>query len=139
MARHCETFEHTADIGLAGRADSLAGLFEAMGEGLARYLCPARPRRADRSSEVDLSAPDVEALLVDFLSAVNAAVLRGHLLVGKVAVEEITPTRVRARLTGTDLDSRRDEITTEVKAVTYHQLEVRQRDGQWTARVILDI
>jgi len=31
------------------------------------------------------------------------------------------------------------EVRTEVKAVTYHMMEVKQRDGKWIARFLLDI
>jgi SHS2 domain-containing protein len=30
-------------------------------------------------------------------------------------------------------------IKTEVKAVTYHQIEVREEKGRWKAQVILDL
>jgi len=30
-------------------------------------------------------------------------------------------------------------LKAEVKAVTYHQVEVKEKDGRWEARVIFDI
>ena len=30
MGKHCETFDHTADVGLSARADTLGELFEAL-------------------------------------------------------------------------------------------------------------
>ena len=56
-----------------------------------------------------------------------------------VKVTGVTQTSAAAELSGDDLDPHRHEILTEIKAVTYHELEVIQRDGQWTARVILDL
>ena len=41
MSKTCTTFDHTADVGLAARADTLAELFEALAEG----LTPGRPAR----------------------------------------------------------------------------------------------
>ena len=46
MAKHCETFDHTADLGLQARADTLGELFEALAEGLADEICPRRQVRA---------------------------------------------------------------------------------------------
>ena len=40
MVGHCETFEHTADIGLTGWADTFGELVQVLGEGLAEILNP---------------------------------------------------------------------------------------------------
>jgi SHS2 domain-containing protein len=42
-------------------------------------------------------------------------------------------------VTGEPFDGRKHEICKEIKAVTYHQTEVRQTDAGWTARVIFDV
>jgi SHS2 domain-containing protein len=44
-----------------------------------------------------------------------------------------------AKLTGEAYDPSRHEIKVEIKAVTYHQLTIKQEGGQWVGRVILDI
>ena len=44
-----------------------------------------------------------------------------------------------ANLSGETYDATRHEIKIEVKAVTYHQLQIARETDHWTARVILDI
>ena len=139
MAKHCGTFEHTADVGLAAEADSPGELFEALAEGLADLICPREQVRAAEQRRVDVTAEDVEVLAVDFLSEVLAAVQAGRFVVARVSVEAIDDGRVSARLLGEPYNPARHELRTEVKAVTYHQLRVARDGERWTARVILDV
>jgi SHS2 domain-containing protein len=46
---------------------------------------------------------------------------------------------LKAKARGEPLDRERHELSHEVKAITYHQLEVKQTDQGWQARVIVDI
>lgn len=138
VSKHCETFEHTADIGLAARADTLGELFEALAEGLARLICPHGPAVAQRRS-LSVQAEDVEALAVDFLAAVLNAIQTDKFIVAAVCVRKITATDVRAELLGDPYDAERHRLETEVKAVTYHQLKITREAGRWLGRVILDV
>ena len=139
MAKHWEMFDHTADAGLAGRGESLCELFEAMAEGLARFICPSPPAEPRETRRVDVEAEDIEALMVEFLSAVLAVIQAEHMVVGPVRVEEASPRAVRARLLAERYDPRRHELAAEVKAITWHKLQVTCENDTWTARVILDI
>ncbi len=139
MAGHCETFDHTADVGLTARADSPEDLLEALAGCACDLVCPQKNVAPDSTRTIAVEAPDFEALTVDFLEAVLGAIQTDRFAVASVKVVGITQTSVAAELSGDDLDPRRHEILTEIKAVTYHELEVVERDGQWTARVILDL
>jgi SHS2 domain-containing protein len=152
MARHCETFEHTADLGLEARADSLTELFEALGEGLGEQVCAAGQvqLRESRRVEITLDAaespagpdPDalgLETLVVDFLTELLRLFHLEKFLIGRVRVERCGGTSVTAEVTGESYDPARHELGVEIKAVTYHQLRVAREGDGWTARVILDI
>jgi len=139
MPKQSEMFDHTADIGLAGRGGSLGELFEAMAEGLARFICPAGAAEGETVRTVAVAAEDVEALLVDFLWQVMTIVQFEHLVVAAVRVEEISETSVRAALRCAAFDPARHEMANEVKAVTYHQISVAREGAGWSGRVILDL
>ncbi len=139
MAKHCETFDHTADVGLDARADTLAELFEALGEGLADVVCPRGSVAEEQTLAVHVEAEDVEALAVDFLCEVLAAIQENRFAVAAVSVEQISEIVVTAELVGESYDDARHEIATEVKAVTYHQLKVARGGDGWVGRIILDL
>jgi SHS2 domain-containing protein len=141
MSRECVTFDHTADVGLAASADSLAELYEALALGLARFIC-ASPVAALERRTIAVAAGDLEALAVDFLWEVMQLVQARRFVVAEVSVGELDAgaPRIAAVLAGEPLDGARHELAAEVKAITWHQLRVgRAEDGRWRARVILDL
>lgn len=139
MAKHCETFDHTADVGLAATGDTLGELFEALAEGLAELICPVGQVAAAQVRLVTVRADDLEALAVDFLTRVLVMILAERFPVAQVRVKRIDENIVEAEIVGEPLDAARHEFHTEVKAVTYHQLSIASADGLWRGRVILDI
>lgn len=139
MAKDCWTFEHPADLGLEARADTLAELFEALGEGMAEQMCPRSSVREKRSLPVQAEGDDLGSLAVEFLTALLRAFHLERFLVARVRVGEVTDNKVQAEVAGESYDPRRHEIGVEIKAVTYHQLSVARQGDGWTARVILDI
>lgn len=51
----------------------------------------------------------------------------------------MTDTDLTAELRGERIDPSRHAVRRMVKAATYHELQVKQQDGQWEARVIVDL
>jgi len=139
MAGHWETFEHTADVGLAGRGDTLGELLEALGEGLAELLCRRASVRPAERHTLTVEADDVESITVDFLARLLTWTQVERFCVHAVRVTSASPTRVEAVITGEPTDPARHELGDEVKAVTYHMLEVRHDGNVWHGRVLLDL
>ena len=139
MSKQIKIIDHTADVGLEARADSLGELFEALAEGLAGLICPREAMAAAQSRDVAVRAEDVEALAVDFLTAVLNIIQTRHFMVARVKVAQIDSNRVVATLHGEPYQPQQHEIGMEIKAVTYHQLRIAQQGGGWIGTVILDI
>lgn len=139
MGKHCETFEHTADVGLTAWGDTLGELMEALAEELADFICPREQVRPAERRTILVAAEDVEALTLDFLSQIMFTIQTRRFLVAAVEVARADEASVEAQLVGEPLDPHRHEFHTEVKAVTYHQLHVAREEERWVARVILDI
>ena len=139
MARQCRTFEHTADMGLEARADSLGELFEALGEGLAEVVCSREQVASAQRWPLAVSAEDTEAMAVDFLSAVLNVIQTDRFMVRDVVVASAGGNAIVAELRGEPFDPLRHAIAREVKAVTYHQLRIAPEGSQWIGRVVLDV
>jgi SHS2 domain-containing protein len=139
MAKRCETFDHTADVGLLARADSLGELLEALAEGLAGFICPRETVAAARKREVRVRSEDVEALAVDFLGAVLNLIQAERFVVARVSVKDVSERSVLAEALGEPYDARRHDLSTEVKAVTYHMLRIAREGKEWVGRVVLDL
>ena len=145
MARHCETFDHTADVGLTAWADSLGELLAALAEGLTDVICVRSEIRPATVRKLDVEAQDPEALAVDFLSRVLYIFAVDGFLLAEASVRVLAGgqgggwTAISAELAGETYDPARHEIRTEVKAVTYHQIKIAPEGGRWVGRVILDL
>ena len=139
MAKQCETFEHTADVGLIAQADCLKELFEALGEGLADFILSRETVIRKDRRYITVSAEDVESLAVDFLNRILFLIQAEHFAVAAVAVSRADATTVAAEVFGEPLDPARHDVHMEVKAITYYALKVSCQDGRWTGCVILDL
>ena len=142
MAGHCETFDHTADVGLTAWADSLGELLAALAEGLTDVICVRSRICPAVVRKLDVEAQDPEALAVDFLSRILYIFAVDGFLLAEASVRVLAGggrTAISAELAGETYDPARHEIRTEVKAVTYHQLKIAPEGGRWVGRVILDL
>jgi SHS2 domain-containing protein len=129
--------EHTGELELHLEGDSLSELF---GEALAAYSElagegeGAAPAGETVPREVELRAPDREALLADWLSE----------LVFLGESESLRPLRAADLSLGegglrATVEAVQERVRPLVKAVTYHGLSVEEEGGRWRARLVLDV
>lgn len=131
--------EHTADMGIEARADTLDALFIAAARGLQEILfgqdCPTK---GDQSLKLELEAGDVEELLVVWLGEILFLVEQRGFCPAFFVIEEIGPQSLTGSVFGR-FQQEECRPLREVKAVTYHLLRVLRQDNRWQARVYLDL
>jgi len=136
LARRFEILEHTADIGLRAWGATLEELFAAATEAVARIAGAWEPGTGEEIS-LEVEAADREGLLVAWLSeTLYLFDSRGGAL-GGVRVTSISRGSCRGSVTLRELQDADEGV--QVKAITYHQLEVTEHSTGWTATVYLDI
>ena len=134
-----ETFEHTADLGLRMRAESLNELFAEAGRALFSVIVAnfdsVEPVR-ELSFRIEGTRRD--DLLSDWLAELLYTFDARRVLLSAFDVE-VGQNGLRATARGEPFDPSRHELDMEVKAITYHGLKV-ERDGDgWLAEVIVDL
>ncbi|HSR61313.1 MAG TPA: archease [Robiginitalea sp.] len=131
--------DHITDVAVRVEGSTLAELFANGLQEMNRILSPETcgdPRQADCCMELELNAPDPTALLVDFLSECLALTYIHKALFCYVHFPQLETTTVRARLYGHWFD----RLENEIKAVTFHEAEVRQnREGKWETPLLFDL
>jgi SHS2 domain-containing protein len=131
--------DHTADIAIEVVADSPAELFRRAGLALHSFLVEADGIESREERRLDVESTGWADLLHDWL----ARLLRDFLVQGfvarEIAVDEISDRRIASRISGETLDHDRHQFIGEIKAVTYHELVVEERDGRWRAHLIFDV
>ena len=131
--------DHTADVGLVASGATLAEAFANAGEALSAILCDPDTVRELESRELIASASDTEALLVAWLSEVNYLFEVERFAFRRFEVRELADNTVESVGYGETLDLDRHEVGIQVKAVTYHELEIIEDAGGFSVRVILDV
>lgn len=107
-------------------------------EGLVELTIDPVDLRADTRARVCVSANDRDALLVSWLNELLFLLDTRGFLPRQVAIGHLSNIELDADLMGDTIDSEGHRVRRMIKAATYHQLTVRQVEGLWEARVILD-
>lgn len=128
--------EHTADWALRVQGEDLADLFTHAAQGMVALITdPNDLVEPDITRHLELEAPDIETLLVDWLSELTFLYETEGVLFSEFDIAEITPTRLTATIQG----RRGVPVKKEIKAVTYHDLQVQQTPDGHRATVVFDV
>jgi len=137
--RSYELLDHTADVLLQARGDSLAELLVACAEGMFSVLVEGGEIEAAEAEEILVEADDAEELLHAWLRELLFRFSAEGMVFGRFELHEASPTRLRATCRGERFDPARHQGGAEIKAVTYHNFNVEHTDEGWLARVLFDI
>lgn len=138
-----QEIDHTGDIGLRVTAASLPQLFERAALGMCHVLTTVDAVRPTESTTVAVEGRDREALMVHWLSELNYRHTVQNRLFCAFEVHSIGQQDDGLSLTATaqgePLDPARHTVHTEIKAITFHGMAIRETDEGWTVQVIFDM
>ena len=134
-----EVFEHTADLGLRIRADTLEQLLADAGRGLFSLIVTnLNDVRSVSERSYRIQREEDDYLLFDWLNELLYTFESERLLLCEFRVR-LEQSTLEAYCRGEPMDLDRHQMDHEVKAITYHGLKVEQTEGHWLAEVIVDI
>jgi SHS2 domain-containing protein len=138
-----EEIDHTGDIGLRVTASSLPQLFERAALGMCRVLFDVDAVQDATDTPVSVEGRDREALMVHWLSEINYRhTVQHHLFCGfdVASIDETTDGfTLTATASGEPLAPDRHTVYTEIKAITFHGMAIRETSDGWTVQVIFDM
>jgi len=134
-----EIIEHTADIGIKAFGKTLSETFQNAAKGMFDIITDKSDIESTGQYEIKLDAPELEQLLVDWLSELLFLNASQNLVFGffKVEIDEKKKT-LTAQVFGEKYNISKHKVGTEIKAVTYHILEVKNKKP-YHAQVLFDI
>ena len=137
-----EHYEHTADIGIRGYGDTLEEAFEAVATALFDVMVDVRKVDRKEMREIEVEGEDLYALLYSFLEELLILHDTEGLVFGdfEVGIEKTKEGyKLKAKAYGESL-SEKHEPKEEVKAITYHEMNIKQfEDGTWMTQLVPDI
>ena len=134
-----EVFEHTADIGLHVYGSTLPELFIHAAQGMESLMVAPEQVEVLVSREIEVEGHDNISLLIGWLNELIFLFDTEYLLFRQFQIDVLTETQLKARAFGESYDAQRHDLSSAIKAVTWHEAAVEQMDDGYKARVIFDI
>jgi len=139
MKKPYTLLDHTADLRIRVSGTNLADLFENAGLALSDLITVPDRLEPREVVEVTVSGDDPADLMVNFLRELLYLWTGDEKLVKLIDIVKISDCAVSALVSTDSYAPERHEIFNEIKAVTYHQIEVGRVADGWQAMVVFDI
>jgi len=131
--------EHTSDLGLQVWGKDLKELFLNASEGLLRLMLEPDTVRPARKQAVKISAANAEELLVSWLERPVFLLDADEFVCAGAEISRISETELEGSWLGEDYTPARHVLRQSVKAVTYHDLEIKKGEDRLTVTIIFDV
>lgn len=130
---------HTADLGIEVWAEDLVGLYVNSARALFDLIVGLDKIEKKEKHVVSADGIDKEDLLISFLNELIFLFATKKLLFSDFLVEEISDTHIRVTAEGKKFDTDKHEIIHEIKAATYHDINIEKVNNRYITRIIFDV
>ena len=135
-----ELLDHTADLGILVNGEDLESLFQNAAHAMLQIMMDFQPEQSGSTRNISLEAVDLPDLMVHWLGEILYLFEGENQWVIGTKIHNITSVHLDAQIETIPFSSTMSEHLTEIKAVTYHRIEVlRDNAGVWKAEIIFDL
>ena len=137
-----EIINHTADIGLIAYGKNKEQVFINAAKGMFEIIAGGnKTLKENFYDKIKLEADNLEGLLFAWLNELLYIGETRLVILNKFQIKELSDFQIKAEVEGMKINPPSVKIEKEIKAVTYHRLEIKkdEESGLWSARVIFDI
>ena len=138
MGKKFEYFDVTADVGIKAYGKNLSEVFENAALAMFQVMCNTSKVECREEKQISIEADDLEGLLGEWLTALLGLRDMHGMMFSKFKVEVDEKNFTLKGLACGEQTKDEHEVSGEVKAVTYHLMEIK-RNERWRARFILDV
>lgn len=131
--------DHTADLGIAVTGKTQGNLFKKAALALTDLLTDTSRLHAEYTETLTITGLDSQDLLINWLREILYFWNGKKVFAADIDISDITDTALTACISLAVYYPNHHTISREIKAVTYHQAEVVEKAGQWSAQVIFDV
>ena len=137
-----EIIGHTADIGLIAYGKNKEEVFINAAKGMFEIIVGGTKNLKENFyDKIKLEADDLEGLLFAWLNELLYIGETRLVILNKFQIKQLSDFQIKAEVGGMKINPPSVKIKKEIKAVTYHRLEIKkdEESGLWRAQVIFDI
>jgi SHS2 domain-containing protein len=139
MKKTYHLIDHTADFGIQVFGSDSQELFTNAALALFDVITEMDVLKGDDSYNITASGEDWSDLMINWLREILYQWNGREMLVKSVQIVSLSENKISAKIYFDAYMPDRHTIKTEIKAVTYHQIQVKSSPSGWEARVIFDI
>lgn len=138
-----EHVEHTADAAIRAYGNTLEELFAHAAEGMFAMALPEFPETGNQWRSLVVESNSMEELLVSFLNELNYMLITERRLLfpfKELQIGENDQTcHLSCRAQETEISAMLLGKMQEIKAVTYHQLKIQNKDNRFITTIVFDL
>lgn len=134
-----EILEHTADIRIRVKAKDLKALFCNSARAIFDIIAEKKEnfRAVKHKLKIAVKAQDLEELFINWLNELLSLSSARALMFSDFKIKSLVDNSIEAIVTGEN--SRSYKVNKEIKAATYHDLQITRIGNIWKAEVIFDV
>lgn len=139
MKKPYEYFDVTADVGFYAYGNNINEAFENAGLAMFNVITNTENVGHQKTYDFSIQSEDEISLLFDFLEELLYLHEVEFMLFSNFNVAIDENLNLKATIKGEDIDWNKHERGSEVKAITFHKMDVSQSKDLCNVRVILDL
>ena len=134
-----EFIDQTADIGIRVYGKDLKELFANAAFAMFDIIADLEGMKTSVTVEIRKDAPNREELLIIWLDELLYNFYTKGLIFSKFEILELDDNRISAKAVGRHIGENKNRLKTEIKAATYHELKIENKDNLWQTQLIFDV
>ncbi len=138
MEKPFKILDHTADIAIQSRGKTLEDAFSNIALGMFSIISDVGSIKTKEKFNVVLKSDDIESLAVDWLNELLYLNQTKGLLFSNFDVKSVYDNSISALCFGEHIDKKRHVIKTEIKAATYHDIQINDKKIK-SIKVVFDV
>ncbi len=139
MRKTYEVFEHTADIGIHAFGETFSELFIHAAQGMESLMVEPEQVHTVTSRAIHVEGHDSISLLIAWLNEFIFLFDTEYLLFRDFTIEALSETSLSGQASGEVYDGQRHELSSAIKAVTWHEASIIHIENGYQARIIFDL
>ncbi|MBW1695202.1 MAG: archease [Deltaproteobacteria bacterium] len=131
--------DHTADFGIHVFGSDIKALFENAAHAMFELMIDTGELKSLTKRQIVVQGDDWPDLMVNWLRELLAIWNIDQLVVKDTEILSTADFKIDAIVKADPFDPTKHEIKMEIKAVTYHQIDVHRGSTGWESKIIFDV
>lgn len=131
--------DHTADMGIIVEGTNIKNLFKEAAKAMMYIIVRGASLDKTKTIKLTLTGKDLPDLLVRWLGEILYLFEGEKEIVSEIDIDSISPSKLHATLKTVSYKPDLHKILCEIKAVTYHQINITQTGNSYRAKIIFDL